>query len=168
VKRRLVLIIGAVTALCSLSGCGFKLRGPQLMSFTSFYSSFGPNSVVGADLNRLLKSQGQIRVETDPTKAQIRMMVQFDGRERDIVGYSATGRPREYQLRQRLRYQLLNSKADPLGTPIELVVRRDISTTDAEQNAKQQEEELLYKEMEADLVDQVLRRLGALQNLPAL
>jgi LPS-assembly lipoprotein len=165
VKRRLALVSIVAISFGAIGGCGFKLRQPQTFRFGSFYSNFPPNSVIGADLNRLLKSQGQVRVETDPTKAQVRMMVRIDTRERDIVGYSATGRPREYQLRQRLTYQLLDSKADPIGTAIELVVRRDISTTDAEQNAKEQEEELLFKEMQADLVDQVLRRLGALQSV---
>jgi LPS-assembly lipoprotein len=164
-NRRLALVFIAAASIGMMNGCGFKLREPQTLRFSSFYSNFPPNSVVGADLNRLLKSQGQVRIESDPTKAQVRMMVRIDAREREIVGYSATGRPREYQLRQRLTYQLLDSKADPIGNAIELVVRRDISTTDAEQNAKEQEEELLYKEMQADLVDQVLRRLGALQSV---
>jgi LPS-assembly lipoprotein len=87
-------------------------------------------------------------------------MILQDAREREIVGYSATGRPREYQLRQKLRYQILDNKADPIGGPVEIVIRRDISTSDALLNAKLQEEELLYREMQDDLVQQLLRRLS--------
>ena len=51
----------------------------------------------------------------------------------------------------------------PLLAPTEIVLRRDITSSDIEVVAKQQEEELLYREMQSDLVQQLLRRLAAIR-----
>jgi LPS-assembly lipoprotein len=151
-------------AICvGVAACGFKLRQATPLPFTKLYTNFAEVSLVGADFKRLLRSQDAIEFVSSPDKAQLRLMILQDLREREIVGYSATGRPREYQLRQKLRYQLLDAKADPLGTEVEIVIRRDVSTNDALLNAKQQEEELLYREMQGDLVQQLIRRLAAVK-----
>jgi LPS-assembly lipoprotein len=147
----------------AIAGCGFKLRGPTPLPFTTLYTNFADTSLVGGDFRRLIRSQDSVEIVITPEKAQVRLMILQDLREREIVGYSATGRPREYQLRQKLRYQLLDTKADPLGTEVEIVIRRDISTNDALLNAKQAEEELIYREMQGDLVQQLIRRLGAVR-----
>ncbi|HRO58590.1 MAG TPA: LPS assembly lipoprotein LptE, partial [Burkholderiaceae bacterium] len=76
--------------------------------------------------------------------------------------FSSTGRAREYQLRLRFVFRVVGAKGEVLLPPTELVLSRDITSSDVEIVAKQQEEELLYREMEADLVQQLLRRLGAI------
>jgi LPS-assembly lipoprotein len=155
-KWLLCLVIGSIVA-----GCGFKLRGATPLPFTDLYTDFAAASLVGGDFKRIIRSQGTVNLLAAPEKAQLRLMILQDLREREIVGYSGTGRPREYQLRQKLRYKLLDSKADPIGDEVEIVIRRDISTSEALINAKQQEEEQLYREMQGDLVQQLIRRLGA-------
>jgi LPS-assembly lipoprotein len=152
---------GALGLAALVQGCGFKLRGATTMSFASLYTNFSQNSPVGADFRRILRSQADVALVDEAVKAQLRLIILNDNREREIVGYSATGRPREYQLRQILRYQLQDRKAEAIGDPVNIIVRRDISTSDAELNAKQQEEELLYKEMQSDIVEQLIRRLSA-------
>jgi LPS-assembly lipoprotein len=131
------------------------------MSFSKLYTNFADGSLVGSDFRRMLRAQDSVEIVAKPEQGELRLMVLQDLREREIVGYSATGRPREYQLRQKLRYRLLDSKADPIGNEVEIVIRRDISTSDALINAKLQEEEQLYREMQGDLVQQLIRRLGA-------
>jgi LPS-assembly lipoprotein len=150
------------TAICiGVVGCGFKLRQPTPLPFSKLYTNFADASLVGGDFRRLLRAQDSVELVSTPEKAQIRLMILQDLREREVVGYSATGRPREYQLRQKLRYKLLDAKADPLGDEVEIVIRRDIATNDALIIAKEQEQEQIYREMQGDLVQQLLRRLSA-------
>lgn len=80
-----------------------------------------------------------------------------------MVGFSSTGRPREYQLRLRFTFRVVDRDGQPLLAPTEIVLRRDITSSDIEVVAKQQEEELLYREMQSDLVQQLLRRLAAIR-----
>jgi LPS-assembly lipoprotein len=65
-------------------------------------------------------------------------------------------------LRLRFRFRVLDARSQELLAPTELVLTRDITSSDIEVVAKQQEEELLYRDMQSDLVQQLLRRLAAL------
>ena len=47
----------------------------------------------------------------------------------------------------------------------ELVQERDISFNESAALSKEAEEQLLYRDMRSDLVQQVLRRLGAVRQL---
>jgi LPS-assembly lipoprotein len=161
--KRLIAAMCGSLVIVAVAGCGFKLRGPTQFPFKKLYTSFADSSPVGADFKRNMRAQDSVEFVAKPEQGDVRLMILQDVREREIVGYSATGRPREYQLRQKLRYRLLDGKADPIGTDTEIVIRRDISTSDALLNAKLQEEELLYREMQDDLVQQLLRRLSVVK-----
>jgi LPS-assembly lipoprotein len=80
-----------------------------------------------------------------------------------VVAFSSTGRPREYQLRLRFAFRVTDSRARELLPVTEILLIRDITATDIEIVSKQQEEELLYREMQSDLVQQLLRRLAAIR-----
>lgn len=163
-RRRLIVSLSLLSGTAFvLNGCGFKLRGAATMPFKTLYTSFGAGSNVGTVFKRLLRSEGGTEFVDKPDTADLRLMILTDLREREIVGYSATGRPSLYQLRQKLRYQLMDAKAEPLGSEIEIVIRRDITTSDALLNAKQQEEEFLYVEMQDDIAQQLIRRLAAVK-----
>ena len=80
----------------------------------------------------------------------------------EIVGFSSTGRPREYQLRLITGFRLVDVASGIEMIPAnDLALRREITTTDTQLVAKQQEEALLYREMQTDTVQQLLRRLAA-------
>ena len=72
---------------------------------------------------------------------------------------------RELQLRARLRFRLLRRDGSELIAPTEIVLTRDMSYSETAALAKEQEEALLYRAMQSDIVAQVLRRLAA---VPAL
>ncbi len=163
-RRQLLL---AMAAGLAGSGCGFKLRGDQRFTFETLHTGFAATSAMGAQFRRIVRLTGSARLVDDPRQAQARLVIHREMREREIVGLSTTGQPREYQLRLRLSFSLLGALSDdPVRTLIpesEIVLRRDVSTTDTQIVAKRQEEELLYQEMQSDIVQQLLRRLAAVR-----
>jgi LPS-assembly lipoprotein len=50
--------------------------------------------------------------------------------------------------------------------PTELLLRREITSSEIEMVTRQQEEEMLYREMQSDAVQLMLRRLMALKPRP--
>jgi len=159
--RRRLLLAGAALGL---AGCGFQLRGSAELPFETLHASFPPNSPTGAEFRRLLRVQGGTRLVEQPTQAQARLEVLDELREKEIVGFSSSGRPREYQLRLILRYRLLDGRSGAEITPrAEILLRREITTTDNQVVAKEREEALLYREMQTDMVQQLLRRLAAVR-----
>ena len=75
----------------------------------------------------------------------------------------AAAQVRELQLRQRLQLQARNPQGRELMPTVELLLTRDLSYSETAALGKQQEEEQLYREMQDDVVQQVLRRLAAIR-----
>jgi LPS-assembly lipoprotein len=151
----------------SLGGCGFKLRGDQRFSFTSLHSGFSAYSDMGAQFRRTVRQSESTKLVDLARDAQARLIIIHEAREKEIVGLSTSGRPREYQLRLRLNFRVVGPLSDDPVTELlgntEILLRRDVSTSDAQYSAKQQEEEILYKEMQGDLIQQLMRRLAAIR-----
>lgn len=162
-RRRLARALALAPAL-ALGGCGFQLRGSAQLPFETLYAGFLPTSALGGDFRRMVRVLGGTRLVDQPDQAQVRLDVLQELREKEIVGFSSTGRPREYQLRLRFSFKLTDvAKGTELIAPTEIVLRREITTTDTQVVAKEQEEALLHREMQTDMVQQLLRRLAAVR-----
>ncbi len=147
----------------ALAACGFKLRGAQQLPFETIYLGFGPNSALGAELARNIRAGTNTRVVDDRARAQAVLDVLGEAREREVLSVSAQGRAREFQLRLRLQFRLHDGKGREFIPPTQIAVQRDIAFNEAQVLAKESEEALLYRDMQTDVVQQVLRRLAAVR-----
>jgi len=86
-----------------------------------------------------------------------------DGREKLAVGVNASGQVREYELRMRVTFQLRATRGDKLIEPTTIEQHRSISFSESAVLAKEAEETLLYRDMQSDIVQQLLRRLAAVK-----
>jgi LPS-assembly lipoprotein len=85
--------------------------------------------------------------------------------EKIVVGLNATGQVREFQLRTRVHFRLRTAAGKELIPDTELVQQRDISFNEGAVLAKEAEQALLYRDMQGDLVQQIMRRLAAVKTL---
>jgi LPS-assembly lipoprotein len=83
--------------------------------------------------------------------------------EKHILSLSSGGRVREFELRYRVAYRLTDKNSVDLAPPGEITLRRDMTYDDTLVLAKESEEALLYRDMKADAVQQMLRRLSVAQ-----
>jgi LPS-assembly lipoprotein len=161
------LFVSILACSLLLSACGFKLRGDQRFAFDTLHSGFSVNSEMGAQFRRTVRLSQSTQLVDQAKDAQARLEIVRELREKEIVGLSTSGRPREYQLRLRLSFKVLSALSDDPVTELlpetEIVLRRDVSTSDQQIVAKLQEEELLYREMQGDLIQQLMRRLAAVR-----
>jgi LPS-assembly lipoprotein len=91
------------------------------------------------------------------------MQTLADQREKAVMATTSAAQVRELQLRIRLRFRLHTPGGRELAGPVELLLTRDLSYNETQALAKQQEEAQLYREMQTDIVMQVLRRLAAVR-----
>ncbi len=148
-----------------LSGCGFELRRTPSLSFRSLaLVGFAPASPLAAVLRQQLAAIDLLLVD-DPARAEAVLEALADARERSVVASTAAGQVRELQLRVRLRFRLATPAGRLLLPADELLLTRDMSYNETLALAKAQEEALLYRAMEDDIVAQVLRRLSAAPKL---
>jgi LPS-assembly lipoprotein len=158
--RHLVLVL----VLASLSACGFALRGSggtYNMPFKSIYLGFPDTSALGTELRRNLRAGDRVEVVTDVAKAQARFEVVSENRSKSILSLNAQGRVREYLLNYTLVFRVLDNKGEELVPPTEISLKRPLTYNETQVLAKEQEEALLYRDMQADLVQQIMRRLAA-------
>ena len=157
------LVLGAV---CGLPGCGFQLRGgtASQLPFSKLYTTFSPNSPIGIEFKRSLRSIGGTEVVETPTSAQAWLEVLGEVRDRQVLGFSRTGSAREYQLRLQLHWRLHDGRGHEMIAPTRILLARDVTAADAQQLvAKQEEDSFLYQDMTVDLVQQLLRQLASVR-----
>ncbi|MGE4241344.1 LPS assembly lipoprotein LptE [Ramlibacter sp.] len=160
--RRAVCLGGAVALL---AGCGFQLRQAPNFAFGTLAIAGAPNSSIAAELRRSIGASGQVQVLPDVQAMQSQVVLDLldERREKVVVGLNATGQVREFQLRTRLRFRLRTPQGKELIAPTELLQQRDISFSESAVLSKEAEENLLYRDMQTDLVQQLMRRLAAVR-----
>jgi LPS-assembly lipoprotein len=159
-RRRLLLAGLALPAAAALGGCGFRLRGPQPMDFATLHVNVSAQTELGAQLRRLVAVSGSTVVVEEEAAAEARLQILGNARSREILSLTGAGKVREYQLHQNLQFQLLDKAGKPLIPPTTLSARREYTFDEDAVLGKQQEEELLYRDMQQDLVQQMMRRLA--------
>jgi LPS-assembly lipoprotein len=169
VQRRRLHLLGAAAAAASLlAGCGFHLRQAPNFAFASLYLGAGEGSGVGNELRRNLESTDTLRLldrRDPPATADVVLDLLDEHREKVIVARSSSGQVREFQLRSRIRFRLRTPQGRELIPETELAQQRDISFNESAVLAKEAEENLLYRDMQTDLVQQLIRRLAAVKAL---
>jgi LPS-assembly lipoprotein len=103
-----------------------------------------------------------VALQDNPARAEAVLDALTDAREKAVAASTAFGQVREVTLRVRLRFRVATPAGRQLLPPSELLLTRDMSYSETAALAKREEELLLYRAMEDDIVAQVLRRLASL------
>jgi LPS-assembly lipoprotein len=165
-NKRSLLAFAAASMV--LAGCGFQLRQAPHFAFSTIYVGAAPSSSLGNELKRTIAFSDSVTVIGDAARAdpaQVVLDVLADQREKVVVGLNASGQVREFQLRTRFRFWLRTPQGKELIPETELLQQRDISFNESAVLAKETEENLLYRDMQTDLVQQLMRRLAALKTI---
>ena len=160
------LLGAALVTTLLLSACGFALRGstPQsALPFKSVYLAFPASSPLGTELRRYVRADARISLVSEPKLAEASIEPLAETRNKTILSLNTQGRVREFSLFYRFTFQVKGTDNKLLLPPTEIVLRRDISFNETQAIAKEKEEEMLYRDMQSDLVQQILRRLAAIK-----
>ena len=151
----------ALATAALLAGCGFHLRGePEVGVRKLFISANVPSSVL-ADIKRTLAS-GPTRLVTTAPEAEAHLRILNEGREKTVYTVTGSGRVYEYQLRLFVRYELVvPGREEPVIAPTDVETRRLITYSPTAPTAKEAEEQLLYKDMQLEIAQQILRNVAA-------
>ncbi|HMC15084.1 MAG TPA: LPS assembly lipoprotein LptE [Albitalea sp.] len=159
-QRRSLLLASAAL----LTGCGFELRRAPELHFRSVQlTGFAPRSPLADELRTSINASKTTLVVDTAAQAQVVFEALTDARERSVVASTATGQVRELQLRARLNFRLRTPAGKELIPATEILLSRDMSYSEMAALAKEQEEALLFRAMQSDIVAQVMRRLAAVQ-----
>ena len=165
-STRLLRAGAALMLMAALSACGFHLRGSNgqyNMPFKSIYLAFPESSALGTELRRNLRGGDQVIVTSKPEEAEAQFDVLGESRGKQILSLNSQGRVREYLLTYTLVFKLRDAKGAELLGPTEITLKRPITFNENQVLGKESEETLLYRDMQTDLVQQIMRRLVAVK-----
>jgi len=163
-RRRAWLRAAGVVTLAQLAGaCGFQMRRAAEFGFRTLYAGFPPGSLTGVEFRRKMRINDGVQLVDRPEAAEVRLDVLHELREKEIVSFSSTGRPREFQLRLIFAYKVTDANAVELIAPTQMLLRRELTTSDEQLIAKEQEEQVIFRRMHSELADQLVLRLAAVR-----
>lgn len=174
--RSSMLLILGITLVMALTACGFQLRGygQQTVALKSLALTFGAEVSPGSwrsALNRQLKQAG---ITLSP-EASTKLTITEIKVEKKIVSYDNRGKAAEYELAQSVSLRISSqpisqpsmadeptSSSTASVTPFSDTLRRArVYTFDPENiSGKNQEERLLAREIQAELIRDIMLRLS--------
>jgi LPS-assembly lipoprotein len=144
----------------ALGACGFQLRGAASLPFETIYI---PSATTGIALDLKRNIQGGTRTRTvdDPKTAQAVVQFSEEVREKVILSLNSAGRVREFQLRYRVGFRVHDGQGKDFVALNSIQLTRDITFNDAEILAKEAEEQFMFRDMQNDMAQLIMRRVAA-------
>lgn len=164
-QARMAASVFAMAAVLLLSACGFQLRGSGQSAVLPFSTLYISPTGVGIDLKRRLARSGSTTVVEDSKAAEGVVELLAETRDRQILSLNSQGRVREYTLNLRVNFRIKDQANRELLPTTQVVVQRTLSFDESKVLAKEGEEVTLYRDMQSDMVGQLLRRIAATRPL---
>lgn len=161
--RRTLLLAGGAGLV--LSGCGFKLRQTPDFAFQTI--AMATTTAYLSQLRRAIDVTGRLTVlpMAEAANAQTVFEVLSETRDSRVLSTNSAGQVRELQLFLRIRFRLRTPAGKELIAPADMLQSRDITYNETAALAKENETNLLYRDMVTDIVQQTLRRLAAVKSI---
>ncbi|UVH56897.1 LPS assembly lipoprotein LptE [Variovorax paradoxus] len=172
-RRGFLLGLTAAGASLGLAGCGFELRKAPVFAFKTLQVS--GNSAMINQIRRELRATGTVTVVTPDTTtaggsspapaADVVLEILSEDRNRIVISTNSAGLVRELQLQLKVRFRLRTPGGKDLLPATDVSQTRDLSFNETNALAKEGEADLLFRDMQSDIAQQLMRRLAAVKEL---
>ena len=157
-RRRLLL----AAPVLGLAACGFELRRAAELHFDSIaLTGFEPRSPLRAELREALERS--ILVKESPDQAEVVFQALSEQRLRRAVSFTASGQVREIQFRSIFRYRAQTPAERELIPDSRIELIREMTFLESAALGKEQEAQDLFREMQSDIVLQLMLRLSTIR-----
>jgi len=146
-----------------LGACGFQLRGTADLPFKTIYMPPATQPGVALDLKRNIQAGTRTTVVDDPKSAEAVLEFTQESRDKTILSLAANGRVKEFELNYRVSFRVHDNKGGEFLPSNTILLKRAVTFNDTDILAKETEDREIYRSMEFDMVQQIMRRLEAAQ-----
>jgi len=150
---------GLIVLAAFLSSCGFHLRGEAHYTFDTLFLNSPASQPLTLELKRSLEGSGTAQLVPAPEKAQVILDITSVENNKQILSLSGGGKVREFLLTKRVLFRVRDAAGNDWLPASEVFVRRSYTYNDTEALAKEAQEQRLWREMQDDAVQQIVRRL---------
>jgi LPS-assembly lipoprotein len=150
---------GLIVFVALLTSCGFHLRGEAHYTFDTLFLNSPAAQPLTTDLKRSLEGIGTAQLVASPETAQVILDITSVENNKQILSLSGGGKVREFLLTKRILFRVHDAAGNDWLPTSEVLVRRSYTYIDTEALAKEAQEQRLWREMQDDAVQQIVRRL---------
>lgn len=104
-----------------------------------------------------------MRIATERKSADVTVRILSENQEKKVLTLNAQGQVREFSLLYRVRFDVVNKENTQLVSDTELALQTFMSYSESQAVAKETEERLIYNDLRADAVSQIMRRLSQIK-----
>jgi LPS-assembly lipoprotein len=153
--------IATLALSMGLFACGFHLRGEAHYAFATLFLNSPPALPITTELKRSLEGIGSAQLVAAAAGAEAVLEVNSVEDTKQILSLSGGGKVAEYLLTKRVMIRVHDNDGQDWLPTAEVLVRRSYTYSDTEALAKEAQEQRLWREMQTDSVQQIVRRLQA-------
>ncbi len=161
-QRSTPRLVALAALALALGACGFRLQGaqhlPEQFARTHLVVPID-QPLLKRELAEAIEISGRTPVDS-AEGATAEVIVREATSEQRVLSVSAQGRPREYEVVYRVRFEVL-AGGKRLLAPQTLELRRDYPFDEADVLARQREAGVLLAAMQRDMARLIQRRLAA-------
>ncbi|HXA47339.1 MAG TPA: LPS assembly lipoprotein LptE, partial [Burkholderiaceae bacterium] len=114
-----------------------------------------------------IRGVGSTELVDDAKAAEAIFEVVIPEKQEKIVLATNAGQAVEYRLNYTFAFRVHDNKGQELLSTTTFVLHRDVSFSPAQALAAISQDQMLFKDMQSDLTQQILRRLSAIKPAPA-
>jgi LPS-assembly lipoprotein len=153
----------ACVALCGLiAACGFRMKGPSQLPFTTLYTNIAENSAFGANIRRAIVANSPgTRWVTEPADAEAKLIQIANDQWLRELSINAQGQVEEYELNLQFIFQVTDAGGRLVLPPTTLRATRELPYDPNAVQATQGEIATIFRDMQQSMVDRVIRRLSS-------
>jgi len=156
-------LLGAIGILFLLAGCGFQLRGAPQLPFHKVYLNGALEKSLNNEIRTALTRDEGVTLVTNPEQADVILTISQLVKDKQILTLNAQGTVSQFTLLSRLNFRATDNAGNELLAPTDITISRLFNYNDVQILAKQSEELLLYRDMQHELVQQMMRRLAGVK-----
>lgn len=160
--KRIPWILLGTGLLCLLAGCGFRLRGQMVLppGLERPWIEAAPDSRIAEPLRRALARAGAVPAAS-PAEASSILVIGDEEMQTEVLSIGGGARIREFRIRHRLRIEARDPSGAPLLAPARFELSRDYNFDERSALGAELEAEQLREELARDMLQAVLRHIGA-------
>lgn len=145
------------------SGCGFHLRGQTTLPFETLYVDMPVNDKIAANIRRLIAASTNVTIVPQAAQADAILELVSSGRHRDVVSVNMQGEERDYELTLNMTFRLVDPDGNEFFPPTTFTASRTMYYNDDEYLSRTAQEEILYSEMQQNLINRLLARMSSVE-----
>lgn len=157
--RRSNLLIAVLLTLL-LGACGFQLRGTYALPFDTIYINLPETTDLHIQLKRAITAGTSTRVVGTQKEAKVVLQIVNDQTAKNVLSLSGAGRAQEYQLVRIVNFRVVDTKGRDWVKTGKIELHRDMTYADFQVLSKESEEAQLWRDIQNDLIQQILRRMS--------